>query len=75
MEGLKRAGENLTRENFIHALESLEDWTGGVLPPISYSAKDHRGLVKMALQRAINGQWVVEIGSLTVDESIGSQGG
>ncbi|MFN2144014.1 MAG: ABC transporter substrate-binding protein [Anaerolineales bacterium] len=67
VEGLERAGVNPTREGFINALESLEDWTGGVLPPISFSSKDHRGLVRMALQRAINGKWVVEVGSLTAD--------
>jgi hypothetical protein len=69
VEGLERAGKDLTRESFINALESLENWTGGVLPSISYSEKDHYGLVTMALQRAINGRWVIEVGKLRVNES------
>jgi branched-chain amino acid transport system substrate-binding protein len=68
VEGLRRAGPELTREGFIAALESLKDWTGGLLPPISYSADDHRGLTALALQRAVNGRWIVEKGLLQLKE-------
>ncbi|MEW5956568.1 MAG: acetyl-CoA hydrolase/transferase C-terminal domain-containing protein [Chloroflexota bacterium] len=64
VEGLRRAGPDLTREGFIAALEDITDWTGGVLPPISYSPIDHRGLTALALLRAINGRWRVEKGLL-----------
>jgi acyl-CoA hydrolase len=64
VEGLRRAGPDLTRANFIAALESMTGWTGGLLPPISYSAADHRGLTALALQRAANGRWIVESGLL-----------
>jgi len=64
VEGLKRAGPDLTRDGFIAALESLKDWTGGLLPPISYSANDHCGLTALELTRAINGKWMVERGVL-----------
>lgn len=64
VEGLKRAGPDLTREGFIAALEGIEDWTGGLLPPIRYSATDHRGLTALALQRAVDGRWLVERGLL-----------
>ena len=68
VEGLQRAGENLTRAGLIAALESLNDWTGGLLPPISYSATDHRGLTALALARAINGRWVTDRGDLRLKE-------
>jgi ABC-type branched-subunit amino acid transport system substrate-binding protein/acyl CoA:acetate/3-ketoacid CoA transferase beta subunit len=68
VEGLHRADLNLSRQSFIQALESLENWTGGLLPPISYSSGDHRGLTALALQRAINGRWVVEKGLLRLKE-------
>jgi branched-chain amino acid transport system substrate-binding protein len=58
VEGLKRAGPDLTRQGFIAALESLKDWTGGLLPSISYSATDHCGLTALELTRAINGKWM-----------------
>jgi branched-chain amino acid transport system substrate-binding protein len=42
VEGLKRAGRNLTREGFIRALESMQRVdVGGV--SLSYSDKDHTG--------------------------------
>ncbi len=68
VEGLRRAGPDLTREGFIAALEGLEDWTGGLLPPISYSPHDHRGLTSLALLRASNGTWFVKQGLLQLKE-------
>lgn len=42
VEGIKRAGNNLTPEGLKTALESLNNYaTGGVFPPITYSAKSH----------------------------------
>jgi len=68
VEGLRRAGPELTRTAFIQGLESLRDWTGGLLPPISYTEKDHRGLTGLALQRAISGHWMVETSLLKLKE-------
>jgi branched-chain amino acid transport system substrate-binding protein len=68
VEGLKRAGPDLTRERFIAALEGLKDWTGGLLPPISYSATDHRGMTALAMMRALHGRWVREKGLLKLKE-------
>jgi ABC-type branched-subunit amino acid transport system substrate-binding protein len=42
VEGLKRGGKKLTRESFIHGLESIRNWDmGGV--DISYGPDDHTG--------------------------------
>ena len=42
VEGLRRAGPNLTREAFLDAMESIKDWdSGGIMPPVSFSADDH----------------------------------
>ncbi len=42
VEGLQRAGRNLTRDGFLDAMESIRDWdSGGILPPVSFSATDH----------------------------------
>jgi hypothetical protein len=60
VEGLTQAGRTLTRDSFIAALEGLKNWTGGIHPPISYSAEDHRGLKTIAIQRAVNGKWLRE---------------
>ncbi len=45
VEGLFRAGPNLTRERFIHALETLTNWDAeGLVPPITYGRDDRRGI-------------------------------
>jgi ABC-type branched-subunit amino acid transport system substrate-binding protein len=67
-EGLKRTGPDLTRDGFISALEGIQDWCGGLLPPISYSPQDHRGLTGLALQRAIGGRWILERNLLKLKE-------
>jgi ABC-type branched-subunit amino acid transport system substrate-binding protein len=42
VEGLRRAGPQLTRETLIDALESIRDWeSGGILPPVSFSKTNH----------------------------------
>jgi ABC-type branched-subunit amino acid transport system substrate-binding protein len=42
IEGLERAGRDLTRDAFLDAMESIRNWdSGGILPPVSFSASDH----------------------------------
>lgn len=42
VEGLRRAGPDLTRDTYVRALESIRDWdAGGTMPPVSFSATDH----------------------------------
>ena len=42
VEGLRRAGRDLTEDAFLDAMESIRDWdSGGILPPVSFSSSDH----------------------------------
>ncbi len=45
VEGLKRAGKDLSRENFISSIESIHDMNAGLGPKLvlNYSASDHKG--------------------------------
>jgi branched-chain amino acid transport system substrate-binding protein len=45
VEGVKRAGKELTREGLIHAIESIHEMDMGLGPQLKldYSAKDHKG--------------------------------
>jgi ABC-type branched-subunit amino acid transport system substrate-binding protein len=45
VEGLKRAGKELTREGLIHGIESIREMDLGLGPQLKldYSAKDHKG--------------------------------
>ncbi len=42
IEGLKRAGNSLSRDSLVNALESLQRWDLGGFQ-VSFSSKDHRG--------------------------------
>ncbi len=42
VEGLKRAGKNLTVETFVKAMEGLKNWQG-IGPPITFTPTDHQG--------------------------------
>jgi ABC-type branched-subunit amino acid transport system substrate-binding protein len=43
VEGVKRAGKNLTTENLVKAMETLKDWKGTIGGPITYSATERQG--------------------------------
>ena len=43
VEGLKRAGRDLSREGFLSALESIKNLDSGFLGKISFSPADHQG--------------------------------
>ncbi len=44
VEGVKRAPKNITRENLIDAIESIQNLDIGIGVPISYSASEHQAL-------------------------------
>lgn len=59
VEGLKRAGRDLTRESLVDALESIRGWTcSACMVPMSLSPTDHRPLEIEMYDRVENGKWV-----------------
>jgi branched-chain amino acid transport system substrate-binding protein len=44
MEGLKRAGQDPSRETFVKGLESIKDFDTGLQMPVSFSPTDHLGI-------------------------------
>jgi ABC-type branched-subunit amino acid transport system substrate-binding protein len=72
VEGLKRAGKNVTRESYIAALEGIKDWKNGMIPPVSFSGSDHltqnSGFmveVQRSVFRPISGWLTLKEGTLT----------
>jgi len=58
VEGLRRTGPNLTRDGFINAMESIKDWdTGGITPPISFSATDHHAQTAGFICQYVDGKF------------------
>lgn len=43
VEGLKRAGRDLTVDSFIAAMETLKDWDGGLTAPVTYTPTHRQG--------------------------------
>jgi branched-chain amino acid transport system substrate-binding protein len=72
VEGIKRAGKNLTRESYIAALEGIKGWKNGMIPPVSFSATDHLAQdsgfmveVQKSIFRPISGWITLKDGVLT----------
>ncbi|BBD07344.1 ABC transporter substrate-binding protein [Desulfovibrio ferrophilus] len=59
VEGLMRAGPDLTREGFIRALESIQDYSLGIANTLSFSAKDHQGFDRVYFTRFTDGKFVL----------------
>ena len=52
VEGLKRAGRDLTREKFLAALETVKDFDeGGLVPGVTFSPTRHHGLNAVRLMK------------------------
>lgn len=58
-EGMRRAGRDLTRENFIDALETLEDYRASeVATPRTFTKWHHIGNLRMQMMVVLNQHWV-----------------
>lgn len=58
VEGLKRAGKDLTREKFISAIESIKPGEMKTGLKVSYSPTDHEGIDVVILTKIVNGKYV-----------------
>ena len=50
VEGLRRAGRNLTRENFVRAMESIQDYDVGGFK-VSYGPGNRSGSISLPTQQ------------------------
>ncbi|HEY1015121.1 MAG TPA: ABC transporter substrate-binding protein, partial [Herpetosiphonaceae bacterium] len=57
-EGLRRAGPDLTREKLVAALGSMQDYTGSLVPSISYGPDDRQGAEAIYFMQAKGGVFV-----------------
>ena len=66
IEALKRAGKDLTREGFMSNLDKMQNFTGSLLPSLSYSPTDHAGVKAAYFQQAKDGKFVTITGYITL---------
>jgi len=58
VEGLKRAGKDLTRKSLVNALEGIRNFQCSVcLAPISFSLADHRPFEIEVYTKVVDGKW------------------
>jgi branched-chain amino acid transport system substrate-binding protein len=58
VEALKRAGRDLTRDSLLSNLDQMKNFTGSVVPSLSYSPTDHAGVKAAYFQAAKGGKFV-----------------
>jgi branched-chain amino acid transport system substrate-binding protein len=59
VEGLYRAGRDLTREGFIAAIESIRDFPMLPNTTLSFAPDDHKGLDQVYFTRLVNGSFIL----------------
>ncbi len=57
VEGLRRAGRDLNREDFIAAIDSIQDYSLGIANTLTFSPDDHQGLERVYFTRIKDGQF------------------
>jgi len=58
VEGLRRAGRDLTKERFVAAMEGLRNWDGQVIRGVTFGPDRRQGINRLFLTRAEGGRYV-----------------
>ncbi|MBI4279877.1 MAG: ABC transporter substrate-binding protein [Armatimonadetes bacterium] len=58
LEGMRRAGRNLTRESFVTAMESIRNWDGDVVRGVTFGPERRQGLNRMYMVKTEKGKYV-----------------
>ena len=72
VEGLRRAGRDLTRERFLDAIESINNFSVGIASPVTYGKDRHQGLERVYFTRFDHGrfQMVTDWGRIKDDLAV-----
>jgi len=57
VEGLRRAGRELTKERFVTAMESIRNWDAQVIRGVTFGPDRRQGINRVFLTRAEGGRW------------------
>ena len=55
VEGLKRAGKDLTVESFIKGMEGIKDFDNGAQAPVTFGPNNRQGVTKVVVYRGVQG--------------------
>ncbi len=66
LEGVRRAGDDLSGEGIRKGLESMDGYdTGGITAPVTFSPSRHVGCTELKIAQVANGKWRLISGYLT----------
>lgn len=71
VEAVERAGEDLTWENLITQLETMDNWDGSIYPSITYSPENRYGNTTLYITQAKDGKIVPISEQITYDPLTG----
>ena len=52
VEGLRRAGKDLTPDTFVKAMESIKNWNDWIGHDCTFTAQDHQGMKSIFLSKS-----------------------
>lgn len=67
VEGLKRAGRDLTRENFVEALEGIKNWNEGLANNVTFGPGQRQGQNSLMVVQVKGGKFVPVTGYIEKD--------
>lgn len=57
LEGLRRAGPNLTKDRFVAAMETIKNWNGEVIRDVTFGPNRRQGINKIYIIKSEGGQY------------------
>jgi ABC-type branched-subunit amino acid transport system substrate-binding protein len=69
VEGLKRAGKDLTRESYVEAMNGIKNFTGASGVPITFSKENHLGTRSLIIMRCKSGTEAEKISKVITSDS------
>ena len=57
LEGVRRAGPNLTKDRVVQAMESIKNWDGEVMRSVTFGPDRHQGTNRLFMIKAENGKF------------------
>lgn len=59
IEGIRRSGQDITRDKFMNSLESIKKYDLGLASPVSFASDQHQGMQRVYLTYIKNGKFVL----------------
>lgn len=72
VEGLKRAGDDLSWDNFLKTFYTFDKWENSIYAGISFSEENHYGVTSLYMTEARDGEIVSTSVIMTVDPTTGT---